>query len=121
MNIGTLIEEMEIEVEGLSKRGETMARIVVNPEILAGKPIIEGTRLSVEHVLGLLNSGMSHAEIIEDYPELNEECLQAVCEFDSSRRSASGRSSTSQVIRDRVVINLPTIRDNVRNATPARR
>ena len=98
-----------------------MARIVVNPEILAGKPIIEGTRLSVEHVLGLLNSGMSHAEIIEDYPELNEECLQAVCEFDSSRRSASGRSSTSQVIRDRVVINLPTIRDNVRNATPARR
>ena len=55
-----------------------MSRIVVNPEILAGKPIIEGTRLSVEHVLGLLNSGMSHAEIIEDYPELNEESLQAV-------------------------------------------
>ena len=98
-----------------------MSRIVVNPEILAGKPIIEGTRLSVEHVLGLLNSGMSHAEIIEDYPELNEECLQAVREFDSSRRSASGRSSTSQVIHNRVVINLPTIRDNVRNATPSRR
>ena len=98
-----------------------MSRIVVNPEILAGKPIIEGTRLSVEHVLGLLNSGMSHAEIIEDYPELNEESLQAVCEFDSSRRSASGRSSTSQVIHNRVVINLPTIRDNVRNATPSRR
>ena len=31
-----------------------MAKIVVNPEILGGKPIIEGTRLSVEHVLGLL-------------------------------------------------------------------
>ena len=38
------------------KRGGTMSRIVVNPEILAGKPIIEGTRLSVEHVLGLLTA-----------------------------------------------------------------
>ena len=98
-----------------------MSRIVVNPEILAGKPIIEGTRLSVEHVLGLLNSGMSHAEIIEDYPELNEESLQAVLTFESSRRSASERAPASQVIRNRVVINLPTIRDKVRNATPARR
>ena len=98
-----------------------MAKIVVNPEILAGKPTIEGTRPSVEHVLGLLNSGMSDAEIIEDYPELNEESLQAVREFESSRRSASVRSSTSQVIHNRVVINLPTIRDNVRNATPSRR
>ena len=55
-----------------------MSRIVVNPEILAGKPILEGTRLSVEHVLGLLKSGMSDTEIIEDYPELNEESLQVV-------------------------------------------
>ena len=41
-----------------------MAKIVVNPEILDGKPIIEGTRLSVEHVLGLLASGMSK---VRDY------------------------------------------------------
>lgn len=98
-----------------------MARIVVNPEILAGKPIIEGTRLSVEHVLGLINSGMSHAEIIEEYPELDEESLQEVREFDSSRTADSGRANTSRAIRNRVVINLPTIRDNVRNAALARR
>ena len=98
-----------------------MSRIVVNPEILAGKPIIEGTRLSVEHVLGLLNCGMSHAQIIEEYPELNEESLQAVRKFDASRSSASARASASQAIRNRMVINLPTIRDNVRNAAPARR
>ena len=97
-----------------------MARIVVNPEILAGKPIIEGTRLSVEHVLGLIDSGMSHAEIIEEYPELDEESLQEVREFDSSRTADSGRANTSRAIRNRVVINLPTIRDNVRNAAPAR-
>ena len=40
-----------------------MSQIVVNPEILGGKPIIDGARLSVEHVLGLLASGMSHTEI----------------------------------------------------------
>lgn len=97
-----------------------MARIVVNPEILAGKPIIEGTRLSVEHVLGLLNSGMSHAQIIQEYPELNEESLQAVRTFEVSRAAASTRATASQVVRNRMVINLPTIRDNVRNAAPAR-
>ncbi len=55
-----------------------MSRIVVNPKILGRKPIIDGMRLSVEHVLGLLASGMSHAEIIEAYPELNEENIQLV-------------------------------------------
>ena len=98
-----------------------MAKIVVNPEILAGKPTIEGTRLSVEHVLGLLNSGMSDAEIIEDYPELNEESLQAVCEFDSSRRFVSAHASDSQVVRNRMVINLPTIRGKVCNDASDRR
>jgi len=58
-----------------------MSQIVVNPEILGGKPIIEGTRLSVEHVLGLLASGMSHAEIIDAYPELTEESIQAVLTY----------------------------------------
>ena len=53
-----------------------MSQIVVNPEILGGKPIIDGTRLSVEHVLGLLASSMSHVEIIGPYPELNEEYIQ---------------------------------------------
>ena len=82
-----------------------MAQIVVNPEILDGKPIIEGTRLSVEHVLGLLSSGMSKAEIIADYPELNEDIIQAV------RAYASGRTDPSWVLRNGVVIDLATSRD----------
>jgi uncharacterized protein (DUF433 family) len=44
---------------------------------------IDGTRFSVEHVLGLLASGMSHAEIIEAYPELNEESIQLVLTYAS--------------------------------------
>lgn len=58
-----------------------MARIVANPGILGGKPIVEGTRLSVEHILGLLASGMSHEEIIADYPELSEESIRAVLAY----------------------------------------
>lgn len=98
-----------------------MVRIVVNPEILAGNPIIEGTRLSVEHVLGLLSSGMSDAEITQEYPELNEESLQAVRTFEASRAANSTRANTTRVIRNRMVFHLPTIRGNVRNAAPASR
>ena len=47
-----------------------MVRIIANPEILGGKPVIEGTRISVEHVLGLLANGMTNEEIIADYPDL---------------------------------------------------
>ena len=78
-----------------------MSRIVVNPEILGGKPIIDGTRLSVEHVLGLLASGMSRAEIIEAYPELNEENIQLVLTY------------ASRALRDEVIIDLPMTRDRV--------
>lgn len=72
-----------------------MSQIVVNPEILGGKPIIEGTRLSVEHVLGLLASGMFHTEIFEAYPELNVENLQLVLAY------------ASRALRDEVIIDLP--------------
>jgi len=58
-----------------------MSRIIVTPEILGGKPIIEGTRLSVEHILGILGNGMSHEEIIKAYPELSEESIHAVLEY----------------------------------------
>ena len=78
-----------------------MSRIVVNPEILGGKPIIDGTRLSVEHVLGLLASGMSHSEITEAYPELNEESIQLVLTY------------ASRALRDEVIIDLPTTRERV--------
>lgn len=58
-----------------------MVRIIANPGILGGKPIVEGTRLSVEHILGLLASGMSNQEIVADYPELSEESIRAVLAY----------------------------------------
>jgi len=47
--------------------------ITINPEILKGKPIIAGTRISVEFVLELLSSGMGVDEIIKEYPHLKKE------------------------------------------------
>ena len=58
-----------------------MVRIVANPGILGGKPIVEGTHLSVAHILGLLANGMSNQEIIADYPDLTEESIRAVLSY----------------------------------------
>ena len=56
-------------------------RIVTNPEILGSKPIIKGTRLSVEFILELFASGMTKEEILEDYHHINKEDLQAVFKY----------------------------------------
>jgi uncharacterized protein (DUF433 family) len=58
-----------------------MERIVTNPEILGGKPIIRGTRLSVEFILELLASGMTKEEILADYPHIIEKDFFAVLEY----------------------------------------
>lgn len=52
-------------------------RIVVDPEILAGKPVIRGTRLAVEFVLELLAAGQSESEILGEYPGLTREDILA--------------------------------------------
>ena len=58
-----------------------MAKIVVNPRILGGKPIVEGTRISVEFVLDLLASGANEEEILEDYPHLTRDDIQACLRY----------------------------------------
>ncbi len=47
-------------------------------EVLLGKPTIKGTRISVEHVVGLLAQGWTEHEILENFPRLTKESLQAV-------------------------------------------
>jgi uncharacterized protein (DUF433 family) len=48
-------------------------RIVVDPEVLAGKPVIRGTRLAVEFILELLAAGQSENEVLANYPGLTRE------------------------------------------------
>jgi uncharacterized protein (DUF433 family) len=45
-------------------------RIALDPEVLAGKPVVRGTRLSVEFVIGLMADGWSEADILANYPGL---------------------------------------------------
>ena len=52
--------------------------IETNDQILLGKPVIKGTRLSVEHIINLLASGWTEQQILENYPRLSKESLQAV-------------------------------------------
>ena len=52
-------------------------RITSNADVLDGKPVKNGTRLSVEHVLGLLENGWSEADILESYPHLEPEDIRA--------------------------------------------
>lgn len=52
--------------------------IEINDKVLNGKPVIKGTRISIEHIVKLLASGWSEKEIIDNYPRLNSQSLQAV-------------------------------------------
>lgn len=51
--------------------------IHADPQILAGKPVVRNTRLSVVFILGLLASGWSEQQVLENYPQLTKEGLQA--------------------------------------------
>jgi uncharacterized protein (DUF433 family) len=56
-------------------------RIVMNPDILVGKPTIKGTRISVELILGWLGSGWSIEEVLENYPRITREDVLAALSF----------------------------------------
>ncbi len=77
-----------------------MRRIVVNPGILGGKPIVEGTRLSVEHILGLLARGMPQSEIVESYPELSIDDIQIVVQYATDSRRDDGPVTDGPVKHD---------------------
>ena len=52
-------------------------RIAIDPAILTGKPVVRGTRLSVDFIIGLMAAGWSHMEIIRNYPGLTQEDITA--------------------------------------------
>ena len=62
---------------------ELRNRIGLNPEILAGKPIIKGTRLSVQFIVGLLAHGETPQSIIGEYNYVDEKDIQACLLFAS--------------------------------------
>jgi uncharacterized protein (DUF433 family) len=67
------------------------AYIHSNPEILTGKPVVKGTRLAVDFILGLFANGWTEQEVLESYPTLTPQALQAVFAFaaECMRRTSS--------------------------------
>ncbi|OGG17677.1 hypothetical protein A2721_03165 [Candidatus Gottesmanbacteria bacterium RIFCSPHIGHO2_01_FULL_47_48] len=56
-------------------------KIVSNPKILRGKPIISGTRISVELIMDLLSANLTTDQIIKEYPHLTKESVLAAINF----------------------------------------
>ena len=56
-------------------------RIVVDPKVLVGKPLIRGTRLSVEFILDLLANDWTIEQILSEYPQLNRKDVLAVLKY----------------------------------------
>ncbi len=58
-------------------------RIGIDPAVLVGKPVIKGTRLAVEFIVGLLGQGWTVDEVLEDYPWITREDIQACLAYAS--------------------------------------
>mgnify|MGYP001608361796 CR=1 FL=1 len=56
---------------------ELLKRIVINPKVMVGKPVIKGTRIPVDTIVRLMAQGMSIEEILEDYPNLSKQDVKA--------------------------------------------
>jgi len=57
------------------------AHIEVNEKVLSGKPVIKGTRISIEHIINLLASGWTEKQILDNYSRLTKENLKAVFSY----------------------------------------
>lgn len=58
--------------------------IVTDPKVLGGKPVIRGTRISVGFILKLVSSGWSIEKVLENYPPLTREGINAAIEYASN-------------------------------------
>ena len=66
---------------------ELSSYISIDPGIRFGKPCIKNTRIAISDILQWLASGMTHAEILEDYPSLTEDHIRAALTFAANRES----------------------------------
>ncbi len=63
-------------------------RIVIDPNILVGKPVVKGTRLAVEFIIDLLAQGWSEADLLHNYPTITHEDILACLAYASRRLKA---------------------------------
>jgi uncharacterized protein (DUF433 family) len=56
-------------------------RIEMNPKVMLGKPVVRGTRITVELILRKLGEGATHKDLLEAYPHLTEDDIQAAMTY----------------------------------------
>lgn len=61
-----------------------MKRIVVDPKVMAGKPVVKGTRIPVDAILQRIAEGVTTKDILEDYPQITESDVKAALEYSAS-------------------------------------
>jgi uncharacterized protein (DUF433 family) len=64
---------------------DILERIIINPAVRSGKPVVRGTRITVSDVLGYLAGGMTPDEILADFPDLDADDIRAVLAFAAQR------------------------------------
>ncbi len=79
--------------------------IHVDPAILQGKPVVKGTRLSVEFILALFAAGWTQTQVLESYPNLTADSLQAVFAF------------AAETLREEPFVGIWKDRDDLSDAT----
>jgi uncharacterized protein (DUF433 family) len=65
----------------LEREEKLLKRIVVNPKVMVGKPVIKGTRIPVDAIIKRLAGGLSLRETLEEYPNLKKEDVKAALEY----------------------------------------
>lgn len=68
---------------------ELLERITLDPDVMAGKPVIRGTRLTVDYVLNLMAHGATEEEILDEYHRLEQEDIRACLLFGAKSLSDS--------------------------------
>lgn len=66
-----------------------LERITLDPEVMTGKPVVEGTRLTVEYIVKLLAHGATEDEILDEYSSLTREDIRACLLFSAKSLSES--------------------------------
>jgi uncharacterized protein (DUF433 family) len=84
-SIGLTRPQADPSLQSMTIAPDYHARIVVDPEIRFGKPIVRGTRITVGDILGYLAGGMSEAELLADFPQLSHADILACLAFAADR------------------------------------
>lgn len=76
-----------------------MKRIVMNPKVMVGKPVIKGTRITVEAIVRRVAEGMTFDNIIEDYPYVTKDDIKAALLYAESL--VAGEEIFPEIVNDK--------------------